>query len=500
MAQLDQSTIKLILRDFFTGEWSKLRSTLPTEADGEMAVEEQLYGASGGEEVVRGWIAGKSYPRYLEDNAKQILASAGIDADDVSADDMNAVCEGIARAWLDIEDMRCELLEGHPEKAIPQDPLYKGLTDPLIPTLQSGGTDKTLEALVGKYRAFKEGGSWSDKTASEAERVLGWFIETAGASVPIVQVKKDHVREFRDLLDSLPSGFAQKLGHTDLPFKAMVEAGKTATKLAHATRAKYLRTLNTFLGWCSTEGYIEANPATGIKVQGKASDPHDARLPFSKEQLKDLFHSPQYTGHFSNSRRSKPGDHIVKDSKYWIPLVGLFTGMRLGEIVQLTVSDIKEDEGISYIDVNKDEGKQLKTSSSQRVIPVHQILRELGFLAYVEKRRKAADNPRLFPEVQPGKNGYASHNFSKYFGRYLKQIGVKTDKTVFHSFRHNFEDGMCDGGVELDKRKLLLGHHDGSITSSYGSKPKPKTLAGDIEKYHLDVDLSHLLLGGEPKS
>jgi hypothetical protein len=149
MAQLDQSTIKLILRDFFTGEWSKLRSTLPTEADGEMAVEEQLYGASGGEEVVRGWIAGKSYPRYLEDNAKQILASAGIDADDVSADDMNAVCEGIARAWLDIEDMRCELLEGHPEKAIPQDPLYKGLTDPLIPTLQSCCTRATAFRRTG---------------------------------------------------------------------------------------------------------------------------------------------------------------------------------------------------------------------------------------------------------------------------------------------------------------------------------------------------------------
>ncbi|TDI65642.1 MAG: hypothetical protein E2O90_07010 [Alphaproteobacteria bacterium] len=317
MAQLDQSTIKLILREFFTGEWSKLRSTLPTEADGEMAVEEQLYGASGGEEVVRGWLAGKSYPGYLKDHANRILASAGIGVDDISADDMNAVCEGIARAWLDLENMRCALLEGYPEKAVPQDDLFRDLADPLILTPQSGGKAEALGAVVEKYKAFKTGGSWTAKTAWEAGRVLGWFIDYVGDTVPVAHVKKHQVRDFRDLLDAVPAHFQQKTGNGDFTLKAMVAAGATAPKLGHATRKKYLSVLKTFFGWCSAEGYIDLSPADGINVQGKASDPQDARHPFSKDQLETLFQSPQYSGHFSPDRRSKPGKCITKDGRFW---------------------------------------------------------------------------------------------------------------------------------------------------------------------------------------
>ena len=497
MPNLNQQTINKVLRDFFTQEWSKLRSTLPTEADGEAEVQEQFYGASGAEKVVREWFQKNSYPPYVKDHARRILTSVGIDFDKISAEDMNAVCEGIARAWLDLADMRCALLDGYPEKAVPQDNLFKGLADPLISTTPSSGVAETLGTLVEKYKVFKSGGSWSTKTAWEAGRVLGWFVGFVGDSVPITKVEKDQVREFRDLLDALPANFQQKTGKGDLSLKAMVMAGGNADKLGYATRKKYLSALKAFFGWSIGEGYINMNLADGIKVQGKATDPQDARLPFSKDQLETLFHSPQYTGHHSPARRSKPGKCITKDGKYWVPLVALFTGMRLGEIVQLSVSDIKIDEGISYIDVNKDEGKQLKTSSSQRVVPIHAVLRDLGFLDYVEQRCKANNAPRLFPEIKPGKNGYFSHNFSKFFARYLSQVGVKTDKTTFHSFRHNFEDAMRDAGVDLDKRKLLLGHHDNSVTAKYGSKPKPKVLADDVEKCQPEVNLSHLLPGEE---
>ena len=186
---------------------------------------------------------------------------------------------------------------------------------------------------------------------------------------------------------------------------------------------------------------------------------------------------------------------VVRDGKYWVPILGLYTGARLGEIVQLLVSDVREEGGIDYFDINRDEagGKSLKTSSSQRVIPVHPELVRFGFMEYVENRRGKGPSGRLFSEIKQGKDGSYSHNFSKYFGRYLKQVGVKTNKTTFHSFRHNFTDALRNGAVEDSRMKSLLGHSDKSVTAEYGSGGPPlKVLAEDMKKVKFDVELSHL--------
>ena len=38
-------------------------------------------------------------------------------------------------------------------------------------------------------------------------------------------------------------------------------------------------------------------------------------------------------------------------AKFWVPLVALFSGMRLGEIIQMQVADVKTLDGITYFDV-----------------------------------------------------------------------------------------------------------------------------------------------------
>src|SRR3546814_11630732 len=72
---------------------------------------------------------------------------------------------------------------------------------------------------------------------------------------------------------------------------------------------------------------------------------------------------------WSRARRAIPGTLVVRDGKFGIPLIGLFAGLRCGEIVQLDVADIKTEHGIDYFDITKGEpesGKSLKTASSAR--------------------------------------------------------------------------------------------------------------------------------------
>ena len=111
------------------------------------------------------------------------------------------------------------------------------------------------------------------------------------------------------------------------------------------------------------------------------------------------------------------------------------------------------------------------------------MLVQLGLLSYIETRRNQDKNGRLYPDIKPGKDGYYSHNFSKYFGRYLRQIGSKSRSTSFHSFRHCFKDALWDADVPDYYVKLLLGHADNSVTAGYGSKkPKPSALYANLSK------------------
>ena len=169
--------------------------------------------------------------------------------------------------------------------------------------------------------------------------------------------------------------------------------------------------------------------------------------------------------------------------------------MRLGEIVQLLVSDVRQEDDISFFEVSKgeDDDKNLKTASSQRAIPIHPELVKMGFLDYVEGQRKKTPQGRIFSEIKVGANGYFSHNFSKWFGRYLKQVEVKTAKTSFHSFRHNFKDGLRNAGSEDSRQNALMGHSDGSVPSTYGTGYSPKVLNDDLQKIEYpSLDLSHL--------
>lgn len=167
----------------------------------------------------------------------------------------------------------------------------------------------------------------------------------------------------------------------------------------------------------------------------------------------------------------------------------------MSELIQLTTNDVRQDNGVWCLDINKGDGpkngKSLKSFASKRMIPLHSELLKIGFLGFVEKKKKVK-SIRVFDEIKSGKNELWSHNYSKHFGRYLKQIGVKTQKTTFHSFRHNFADALRSANIEDSHIKALMGHADGTVTSIYGFGVPLNVLATDMQKVIFNVTLEHL--------
>lgn len=114
-------------------------------------------------------------------------------------------------------------------------------------------------------------------------------------------------------------------------------------------------------------------------------------------------------------------------SRYWIPLLACFTGMRQSEIAQLDGDDIVDLNGTWCIDSNDRGDKRLKNNNAKRIVPLHPVLVDTGLVPFVERRRGL----KLFEDVKPYKGKYG-HQVSKYFAKYLDTIGVSGDGQTFH--------------------------------------------------------------------
>jgi integrase len=252
-------------------------------------------------------------------------------------------------------------------------------------------------------------------------------------------------------------------------------------RMSPETANAYLATLQGALEFAVREGYVTRNVARGITFKNPTYNPRNARHPFSPEQLEKIFNSTK----FLEAKLS------AKPARFWVPLLGLTTGMRLGEICQLNAEDVRIIQGISVIVVDANDGKRVKGSGSVRVIPLHREIIAIGFLEYVEQRKKLGG--RLFPDLPVSTTGYESDPFSKWFNRtFLPGAGAKTPRTNFHSFRHLFKDAMREASIPEERSRALLGHKEEGMAAIYGSGPSVRALANEMQKITFPVDLAHL--------
>lgn len=187
----------------------------------------------------------------------------------------------------------------------------------------------------------------------------------------------------------------------------------------------------------------------------KPKQPTDKRKAYSKQQTLDLY--LELTE--NHSGLVKKADHK------WGTLLAMHTGARLREVAQLVPSDIKEEGGIWYIDINADgDKKSLKSLAAKRRVPIHSELIQLGFLDWV---KGCAKQPRLFMSFSYNvKEGYG-RNLGRWFGTLLTKIGMKEDGLVFHSLRHTVITRMRQAGVELSLVQEIVGHERDTVTDGY---------------------------------
>lgn len=425
--------------------------------------------------------------------AERLLAKEGIKLDPGSESWMKL--DGFIRNGL-IELARRDIQRSFPQVPLPTDPQFATLTKA---TILHPVAKFTVKKLIAAFQSDPTHSPMSKKTTLKRDAQWHAITEFFGAATEIDRIDRETVKKFLELLRRLPSNATKHFPNATIFEAVELAAQKKLPVLATHTANDYLRTLGGLFRYAVREGYLAKDPSDGLLIRAeKKVSAKDRRYPFSADDLKAIFAAPLYTGcKDDESGYAVEGNKIIRRGRFWIPLIALFSGMRLNEICQLTLDDFAVMDGTHVILIRGSEDgetKRVKTEAGHRFVPVHPELKRLGLLAFVEKQRiKLAPGALLFPELPAGTTGYRSDPFSKFFARFLDKVGIIDPKKVFHSFRHNYRDALREADISIEKVRALGGWSTGNTEDDYGKGLRASTLATAIEAVgYPNLDLSHL--------
>lgn len=226
---------------------------------------------------------------------------------------------------------------------------------------------------------------------------------------------------------------------------------------APSTVNNLLATLTTVLKWAEANDLIKKAYTAKLKLTKATTSKREG---FTEAQVVKAMH-------YAN------GLPVTSWQRWGLSLLAI-TGARVGEIAQLTKTDIKQVDGCWCIDINENSpGKSLKNRYSARLVPLTHGAFGFDLTSFLEAVKAGA---------LPADNGINAMNASRHLGALLKKaLGEdRLETQSLHSLRHSMAARLQSKGTPLPFAQAILGHASGSISyDTYGGNGLPiKALAG----------------------
>lgn len=211
---------------------------------------------------------------------------------------------------------------------------------------------------------------------------------------------------------------------------------------------------------------------------------------YSRKKLK--YKKQELIGNMKNTYTEEEYKKIINeilkkiDYKKLGILLGLYTGMRIGELCALQFKDIDFKDKIVRVtktlqrtydptrDINPSEIKitSTKTENSNRSIPITNDIIKL-----LENMNTGSEN-----YVLTGKSKFTEpRTFRRFYKNFMKKIGVEPLK--FHSLRHTFASINIENGTDVKTISEILGHSDIDVTLKVYTHTSQKAKRKAIEKF-----------------
>jgi integrase len=306
------------------------------------------------------------------------------------------------------------------------------------------------------------------KTVDEVKSVVASFQEYLREQHQVVEVEhvtRQHATEYRDHL--LGAGLKWNTVNKKLAF-----IRKLFTKAVRDEK-------------------LASNPFDQVAVD-KPKKGRKARFSYSVAELNAIVRSDIY---LTGKRPAGCG----QGAAFWVPLIAIFTGMRVEEICQLRVADVgHHPRGMFFRVTDEGPGQKLKTEPSRRLIPVHDELLKIGFAEFVQDARTRRDG-WLFADLDADKYGNRSARFSKVWNPLTKKLLGRESRDrsrTLHSTRHAWKDHARACKIAEEVHDALSGHGKTGEARKYGSGEFPEDPLFDaVQQFRINgLDVSHLYL------
>ena len=265
---------------------------------------------------------------------------------------------------------------------------------------------------VGIDKFVGEKSNITNKSVWEIRHTLDLLIQEFG-DISLGKLNREMCVKFKDDLQKLPKNRTKLPQYRELDFHELVKLNVVEKdRISRTTVNNNLGYVSSFMKWCVINGYVDINFFEGMRLK-KLIRVRDERDRFDEKELKQIFQKQNYI-EFTEVEKQKY-------EYYWCPLISLFSGMRLNEICSLYLDNIIQVKGnhrekrwcFNILEEPDRPDKHLKTLSSRRIVPIHDILIDLNFLEFIELLKKRHTNrKRLFQELKLSEvNEYVSSRF-----------------------------------------------------------------------------------------
>lgn len=440
---------------------------------------------------------------WIASDADALLASEGLSVPKDSAE-YGKLCRALLIAtgkWAEIEQKRAQGdYSGEAQLLPPPMQPVAVMVAPQVRPRQDPGPllSDALKAYEAAMSTKQKDTGWTPRSAKTIMDSLVKLPEILG-DIHVGELSEGLLVEFGDKMRRLPSRWKMHPVYKDYSLEAVLKLDIPAEhRLSPTTLSNIFGRVRVFLGCRAVKKHL-ADPTIKdvltIRLPKKKSE--DKRAPFTPADLTAIFQC-----------KSLMKDTFQVPWKFWVPVLGLFTGARIEELCQLRLEDIRKEDGLWLLDITEvlDEAAgidtHVKSQASLRKVPLHPFIVEgLHFPQYIASLKRQGYES-LFPMFKKTKetNFTYSHPVSKWFGLHLKELGVKDNpaegKKVFHSFRHTVIHHCRVLGINEVLIADTVGHeHKGPLQPNYvHALPLRQRYEEVILKldFHQTVPLDHL--------
>ena len=197
-----------------------------------------------------------------------------------------------------------------------------------------------------------------------------------------------------------------------------------------------ISTLKSYFRFLVISNYSDSNPTLKI-----TSPKTSKRLPvfIEKDKINSLLDANFFDDNFSGHR-----DKLILELFY-------FTGIRLSELLNISISDI---------DFNNSQIKVLGKRNKERLIPLtYSLISDLRVFI-----NKFNIDDYLF--VDENKKKLYSKKVYRIVNKYISKVSSLKKKSP-HILRHSFATHMLNNGADINAIKEILGHSNLSATQIY---------------------------------